>query len=174
MIARIKAHPELSKYIVAACCENGICAEIDPSIPKENVVIIKVDSYYNAKVKAEGIKVPPSPDCLIIRQCERGKGFGLAIVELKNAFTSDGFSVENLRAKFDTALNRFIKQDFKKPLMVEYITIDLFFVSRQEIYRRDASLKLRMLQNVSIPFGSRKLLIKPHMPNPMVLPCYTT
>jgi hypothetical protein len=168
MINRIKEHVELSKYVDDTCCENGICVSFDSSLSKDSYVIIKVDNYYNS-LNIE--KRPSSIDCLIIRQCING-GYGLTLVELKKINTGKGFELENMREKFTTTLNHFIKNQFKNPLDINYNDVKLFFVSNQEIYKRDLGLKMEVLMNVKFKFNEKTLMIRPEMPNPTIKNCY--
>jgi hypothetical protein len=168
MIKRIKEHAELSKYIEETCCENGICVSIDESVSIESYAIIKVDNYYNS-LNIE--KRPASIDCLIIRKC-LNSGYGLTLVELKNIKNTKGFMLENMKEKFSTTLNNFIKVQFKNPLDIDYNEVKLYFVSNQEKYKRDLGLKMEVLMNVKFKFNDKNLMIRPEMPNPTIKNCY--
>lgn len=106
MIEKIKKHPILAHYITDACCENDISVTFDDKLNADDYVIIKVDDYYNS-LNIE--KRPASVDCLIVRKCV-DNGYGLTLVELKNIRTTQGFEIDNLKEKFDTTLNDFIKK----------------------------------------------------------------
>ena len=168
MISKIKEHAELSNYVEDTCCENGICVSFDQGVESDSYAIIKVDNYYNSfNIEHR----PTSIDCLIIRECE-DKGYGLTLVELKKIDTGKGFEVKNMREKFSTTLYDFIKNKFKDPLDIEYSDIKLFFVSNQEIYKRDLGLKMEVLINVRFKFNERTLMIIPKMPTPTIKKCY--
>lgn len=168
MINSIKANAVLSEYIEDSCCENDVCVTFENDIDPNSYVIIKVDKYYNS-LNIE--KRPASIDCLIIRECV-GNGYGLTLVELKNIENSKGFDLNNMKSKFNTTLNDFIKIKFKNPLDIDYNEIKLFFVSNQEIYKRDLGLKMEVLMNVKFKFNERNLMIIPRMPNPTLKKCY--
>jgi len=168
MIKRIKSHPVLSKFIEDTCCENGICVTFANNISPSSYAIIKVDKYYNSKVT----KPPASIDCLIVRACIK-IGYGLTLVELKNIGQGSGFTIENMREKFETTLFDFIKKRFKKPLDIDYSDVKLYFVSKQELYRRDLGLKMEVLINTRFKFNNRTLMIIPLMPTPTIKNCYT-
>lgn len=168
MIETINSHNILSAYIEDTCFENGVCVSFEVDINPDSYTIIKVDKYYNS-LNIE--KRPPSIDCLIIRKC-LNNGYGLTLVELKNIETSKGFDLENMKSKFDTTLNDFIKNKFKNPLDIDYKEIKLFFVSKQEIYKRDLGLKMEVLMNVKFKFNDKQLMIIPRMPNPTIKKCY--
>jgi hypothetical protein len=168
MINSIKSNALLSEYIEDTCCENDVCVTFENDINPSSYVIIKVDKYYNS-LNIE--KRPASIDCLIIRECV-GKGFGMTLIELKNIENSKGFDLNNMKSKFNTTLNDFIKIKFKNPLDIDYNEIKLFFVSNQEIYKRDLGLKMEVLMNVKFKFNERNLMIIPRMPNPTLKKCY--
>ena len=168
MINIIKEHVELSNYIEDTCCENGVCVNFDENIPQDSYVILKVDNYYNS-LNIE--HRPASIDCLIIRKCEES-GYGMTLVELKNIETGRGFDVKNMTEKISTTLYDFIKNKFKNPLDIQYKDIKLYFVSNQEIYRRDLGLKMEVLINVRFKYDERTLMIIPRMPNPAIKKCY--
>ncbi len=168
MIRKIKTHSVLSNFVEDTCSENGICVTFDEGIAPDSYVIIKVDKYYNSLKVA---KRPASIDCLIVRECVRS-GFGLTLVELKNIGCSRGFDANNVKEKFETTLYDFIKKKFRDPLDIQYSEIKLFFVSKQEIYKRDMGLKMEFLINTRFKFNGCTLMINPIMPDPTIKKCY--
>lgn len=169
MITKIKNHPELSKYIEDTCCENGICVTFEENVDPNSYVIIKVDTFYNSQKL--GKQTPASIDCLIIRKC-LNKGYGLTLIELKNISSGQGFDLDNMKEKFTTTLENFIKERFRNPLDIDYSDIKLFFVSNQEIHKRDIGLKMEVLMNTRFKFNNKRLMINPKMPNPSIKNCY--
>lgn len=169
MIQKIKTHSALGKFVEDTCCENDICVSFDDNLLPTSYAIVKVDKYYNSLNLA---KTPASIDCLIIRECING-GFGLTLVELKSIETGQGFTLENMKEKFETVLYDFIKTKFNATFDIEYKEVRLYFVSRQEIYKRDLGLKMDMLINLRFPFNGKKLMITPHMPTPTIKNCYS-
>jgi len=73
MINKIRNHPQLKNFIAQTCAENNISADIAETIPAENVVILKVDQYYNSLNLGHLGKTPPSVDCLIVQKCADNK-----------------------------------------------------------------------------------------------------
>lgn len=142
MLSRIKKHPVLKEYIEDTCCENEVCVTVDDAVEKENVLILKVDTYYNSI--GLGLNTPASIDCFIIRKCLNG-GYGLTLVELKNIYNSQGFDLENMKRKFITTIDDFMKSRFRELLDLDYKDIKLYFVTNIDIYRRDIGLKLDIL-----------------------------
>jgi len=169
MIKKIKSHDILANFIEDTCCENEICVSFDDGIPASNYAIIKVDNYYNS---LNLVKTPASIDCLIIRKCIK-TGYGLTLVELKKNETGKGFEIKNMQEKFETTLYDFIKNRFKHLLDINYSEIKLFFVSRQEIHKRDLGLKMEVLINIKFKFDNRTLMINPKMPTPTIKNCYS-
>lgn len=164
MISKIRSESAISGFIEETCCENEICVTLDDI---DEFVIIKVDKYYNS-LNIE--KRPPSIDCLIIYKCKDSiNKYSATLVELKN---TNKFDLENLKGKFNTTINDFILTKFKNLLKLDFQKIDLFYVSTNEIYKRDISLKLEALMNVRFKYFDKKLMIKPFMPNPAIKNCY--
>ncbi len=170
MINRIKNHSILSSFLEDTCCENGISITFDESISTESYVIIQIDKYYNSL--RLGDNTPASIDCLIVRECIN-TGYGLTLVELKNIESGKGFEVRNMKEKFETTLFDFIKNKFRNPLDINYNEIKLYFVSKQEIYKRDIGLKMEVLINTRFEFNNKKLMITPRMPTPTIKNCYS-
>lgn len=168
MIDRVKKSTRLQPYVVEECSENGVCVTFSEDIHRDDYVIIKVDGYYNS-LNIE--KRPASPDCLIIRRCQNG-GYGLTLVELKDVSTSSSFTVENMREKFNTCFNDFIKKEFRELLDVDYKDVKIFFVSNIELYKRDMGLKLEVLINIKFKFNEKNYMIYPQMPSPTIKSCY--
>lgn len=168
MLNKIKTDAILSKFIEKDCCENDICVTFDKSIPADSYVIIKVDKFYNS-LKLE--EPPPSIDCLIIRKCINS-GYGITLVELKKIKTGKGLDIENIKGKFETTLFDFIKTRFSKILNKDFQEIKLYFVTRQEIYKRDLGLKMEVLINLKIKYDDKILMIIPKMPTPTIKNCY--
>lgn len=168
MISKIKKNKELLSYIEDTCCENGICVSFESSISKDDYVIIKVDKYYNSQNLAN---TPASVDCLIIQKCETVDSYSLVLAELKN-IRNTGFEIKNMREKFETTLNNFISNKFSEHLNLNYKSVKLYFVSKNEIYKRDVSLKLDVLMGIRFKFQNKNILIQPKMPNPTLKKCY--
>ncbi len=168
MIDRIKKHPELSKWIVADCCENGVCVSFSEDIDLGSVVILKVDDYYNS-LRIE--KRPKSIDCLIVRKC-KGLGFGLTLVELKDISSIGHYSVKDISDKFSNTLFDFIGREFKEELLRDFNDIKLYFVSNIEVHKRDLGLKMEALINLRFNFQGKRLMISPMMPTPTIKNCY--
>lgn len=168
MIESINSHDILNVFVENTCCENGVCVSFEDEIDPNSYVIIKVDKFYNS-LNIE--KRPASIDCLIIKKCVNS-GYGLILVELKDIHNSKGFDLDNLKSKFSTTLNHFIKSEFSNVLDIDYKEVKLFFVSKQEIYKRDLALKMEVLMNVKFKFNDKQLMIIPRMPNPTIKKCY--
>ena len=92
---------------------------------------------------------------------------------LKNIESGQGFNVDNMKEKFETTLFDFIKKRFKNQLDIHYSEIKLFFVSKQEIYKRDLGLKMDVLINIKFKYNDRVLMIRPEMPTPTIKNCYS-
>ena len=168
LFEKIKKHKELSKLIIEKCEENKICVDIDEKIDRKNVLILKPDNFYKSLNIAN---TPKSVDCLLILRCKE-RGYSMTLAELKNINSPDyGFSVTDLYQKFETIFNDFIPIKFEGILDERYRRIELYFVSKINIYKRDAGLSLKLSQK-KFTFNGKKYFIKPQMPTPAVKPCY--
>ena len=147
-IERVKQDPKLVPYICAQCEEKGIGVTIHPDLTTEQYVIVSIDAFYNAQ-KMDN--TPASADCLILQECGT-TGFCIFIVELKSQNTSNGLTVEQLRAKFETSWNDFIAVRFKEHFALPpntYRKLQCYLHSRIPIrYSQNArSLKLVALMS---------------------------
>lgn len=160
LLERIRADEALSKFIIPECCENNISVSISEEIQDANLLILKIDDYYNS-LNLE--RCPAAIDCLIIQKCE-DNSYSLTLVELKNITSAKGFTSENMKEKFDTCLNDFMAKRFKNYFNRDYKSLRLYFLSNIEIYRRTLGLKLEILIQYSFNWRGRKFMIDPRMP----------
>jgi hypothetical protein len=173
LLNKIYETEALQPFLSKTCCENEVCITFEEDLLQENYVVIKVDDYYNSQ--GLGKETPPSPDCLIIRRCEKS-GYGLTIAELKNISTASHFNVANLKAKFKTCFENFIQNRFAELLFIEYNNIELYFVSHIELYNkrdtRDLGLRLETLIDTRFKYNRKSYMIKLRMPHPTIKKCY--
>ena len=165
LFREIKENIDLSKIICEQCEDEGIGITIDPRIAQNDVLILKVDDFYNSLTIE---KRPPSPDCFILVQCESG-GFKLTIVELKNI---DIFTVNDIVQKFKTCLDDFMTIRFADYFDFDYQKIELILVSLKESYSRDRGLRASALMSKRFVFRGKRCMFTPHNPTPTVKPCY--
>lgn len=169
LLQKIRQDERLKPLLRDKCEDEGVCVEIDKSSAKDGYIILKLDSFYNT---TDFATPPPSPDCFIIQRCAGTDKYGITIVELKGIHNSDGFKVENMKAKFETCFQEFMLKDFKNYFNRDFTRIQLYFVSEIEIYRREAGLKMKVLENIRFTFRGQKCSIKPYKPTPAIKPCY--
>ncbi|MDX2069638.1 MAG: hypothetical protein SFV55_14515 [Haliscomenobacter sp.] len=165
MIEKIKEEPLLSRLLRDECEENEVCVTFDESIPKENYVILNIDEHY----RSIQLNRPPTPDCLIVQQCEDGT-YSLFVIELKKAAKPRGFKVDKLVAKFETCLNDFMANEFKDIFDQKFKRVQLFFVSNIDP-QTNKSLILKGLISRSINFQGANRPIVPKMPNYKIEKC---
>lgn len=175
LIDNIRESLVLQSYLRDICEDEGICVDINPVISSKDYIIIKVDDFYNSiDPKFLGLeKTPPSPDCLIILKCA-DNNYSLTIVELRNVQSSKGFTVKEIKEKFETCLNDFMLIRFKEYFDYSYKKINLFFVNKIELHRAseyEDNRKARILINESLYFRDKELKIKFKMPTPAINPC---
>lgn len=166
----------ISKYICETCAENDVQLLVDASIKASNLLIIKVDDFYNSEVKRPDC----SPDCLIIQRCK--DHFDIYIAELKNVKCSHGIKVADIEEKFITCLGDFMSERFGNYFHDQNITINhlkLYLISDPYHFKKNPNRQLRMqghkfdlLMAIRIPkFFGKHLYIEPKLPNPTVLLC---
>jgi len=160
----------LRDFIRERCEDEGLCVEIDPRINQKDVIILKVDDYYNSFAIE---KRPASPDCLIIVRCADNT-FSAIIVEMKNIDYSAGFTVENMKEKFETCLNDFMCKRFPRYFDREFKRITLYFLNKIELHRApayDDNLKTKILMNTQFDFRGRPCKIQLRFPTTAIKPC---
>lgn len=95
--------------------ENGVNVILDGDFYNENgklkqdvIANISVDTYYNSLGLGA---TPPSPDNLVV--IKRGETkYCIYIIELKNVTRTSTLKADNIKKKFDTAINDFMNQRF--------------------------------------------------------------
>jgi hypothetical protein len=152
-IERVKQDPALAPYICERCEEEGIGVTIHPDLTEDQYVIVSIDAFYEAQKMSN---TPASADCLILQECEN-IGFCIFVVELKSQNTSEGLTVQNLRAKFETSWNDFMALRFKEHFVLppqNYRKLRCYLHSRIPVrYSQKAqSLKLDALMRNPIEF----------------------
>ena len=179
LIESLKADAIISQYLCMECKENDISIDIDPTISANDIVIIKVDDYYNAHLHPQ----PKSPDCLIVQRCSENN-FMIYIVELRNIKSQEGFTIKEIEAKFNTCLDDFMSQRFGQYFHHEsctYKNIKLFFISDPYDFKNFPGKQLKMrghkldlLMAIRIPrYFDKYLFIDHKLPNPKINNCKT-
>ena len=177
LIKWLQDDPVISKYIRASCSENNIEVTISPEIDPSDILIIKVDAFYNEEIKNPE---DPSPDCLIIQKCPTH--FDIYIVELKNVCTPRNISQENILGKFITCLDNFMSERYGNYFHHEDVEINklkLFFISDPYDFKNHPERQLTMrghkfdlLNSIRIPrFFNKHLYIEPRIPSPTIRKC---
>lgn len=167
----------ISKYICKQCSENGIELIIDQEIDPNNLLIIKIDDYYNNEIRRN---CHCSPDCLVIQKCTNH--YDIYIVELRNIKDAQGFTVKEIEEKFITCLDNFMSERFGNYFHHVDININilkLFFISDPYHFKKNPfkqlymkGHKLDVLNSIRIPkFFNKHLYIEPRLPNPTVRLC---
>ena len=109
MIKTIRNNGKLNKYIKDTIEDAGIEVKVAPELCTEQYVGIKVDDYYNDQ-HLDG-ETPKSVDYIVPVDCECNS-YVLYILEFKNVNEPRNIINSEIRDKFDTAINRFLKNDF--------------------------------------------------------------
>ncbi len=114
LINNLRNHKELSHFIRDKCDDSkdskgNFKVIIDKSVKPKNILIIKVDLYFNKEISPN----PKGPDCLIIQRCAKNE-FDIYVVELKDVKRPKGIDKKNIQEKFINCYDLFIKKEFKK------------------------------------------------------------
>ena len=179
LIDLLKADPVISQYLCNECKEHEVSIEIDPKIIDNDILIIKIDDYYNKMEPL--ISRPKSPDCLIIQRCYENN-YILYIVELKNIKNQDGFTVKGIEEKFITCLDDFMSIRFANYFhnnSFYYKNIKLFFIADPYGFKKNPEMQLKMrghkldlLIAIRIPrYFGKHLFIDHKIPNPQINSC---
>lgn len=177
LLEKIKSNATLSKYLCDQCSENGISLQISNTITEDDFLIIKVDDYYNAEVHPS----PASPDCLIVQKCADGR-YLIYIVELKDIIDQHGFTLDNMKEKYNTCLDDFMGNRFGdvfhdynfiiKTIKLYFITDPYGFKEKPDKQLNMRGHKLDSLMAIRIPkYFNLHLYIEHRLPNPTILPC---
>ncbi|MDM8521956.1 hypothetical protein QUF80_01155 [Desulfococcaceae bacterium HSG8] len=185
MLDEILQDTELFALCRGECFENDICIEFDELLAEDRFLILKTDAYYSS---SRMHNPPPSLDCLIVVECETTPCYDFYLIEMKDISSPSGFEIENIRQKFATVIEDFLKNRFGHIFSNPTYCLNkfrLYFVSdacrikkkfrgiTQEAYRKkilgtkyEAFLSLKPFE-----FRGKKALIDPRLPNPMVEVC---
>ncbi len=169
LLRRIKENAVLSKFIRERCEENSICVEVDARVLREDYLILDVDKYYESLHQT----VSRTPDCLFIQRCQGG-GYALTIAELKKFDEAHRFESKDIE-KFKTCFDDFMTNKFGAIFDRDFKRIQLFFVSRVDVFGSenvDKSRMMRLLLSSRFDFRGKKYLITPYKPTPAIKPCY--
>ena len=127
LLELLKHDTSLNRYFCDFCAERGISVKIDSDIKEDDILIIRVDGYYNHLVKNPDC----SPDCLIIQRCDKNI-YNLYIIDLRNINSPDGFKIKEIKEKFITCLDDFMSNRFASlfhNLSFFYKNIFLLFIT---------------------------------------------
>ena len=182
MINRVKT--ELSSFVNLDCEENGICAQLDPTIGVDAYVVVKVDEFYNSG--AGGNPTPPSIDCLITVENDDNSYINY-LIELKN-IKKARFNISNIRDKFKTTLYDFMGtkyQDIYENSNYRIKDMKLYFVTDPHKFADNGIIgkgmpydKLRNLQGTKMErlllepplrYRGKIYQIKPYTPDPLII-----
>lgn len=183
LIAALKSDPLLAPFLKSACAERGMAATISPNIAPDDIVIISLDGYYNSPLGLTRHQpTPKSPDCLVVVKCHNGE-FLVVVVELRAIGSPRGFTPTEIRGKFLTCLNDFMRGVLGEHFNREDIVLQrprLLFVSDPYDQRRSAippsryNQTARMDALLTVPplrFDRYVLAIEPHVTDPLIRPC---
>ena len=185
LVAALKADTFLQPFIRPECDEpgRGFRVTISAELATDDVVIIKPDAYYNSPHGPR--PAPKSPDCLVVVRCETGE-FQVFLVELRDIRGPLGFSVEEIREKFNTCLHDFMEgvlgSHFNRA-DIRFSAIRLLFVTdpygqqqdqeRNNRFNRSTKMDALLALNSGRPFrfDGRRLGIEHHINDPAITRC---
>lgn len=127
MIQMIKQEARLKKYLYHEIEDAGISVAVDSKLSKDEYIGIKVDEYYMGLHRKV---IPKAVDFIVAVDCECDY-YALYVLELKNV--SSPSNTKEIHEKFDTAINRFMSEEFKEIFLndkVKYKEIFLYLVTK--------------------------------------------
>ena len=111
MIQQINQTDGLKKYITHEIEDAGLAVAVDSKLNLDEYIGIKVDDYYmGLHLRGE---TPKAVDFIVTVDCQCD-AYCLYILELKNVKSPKGYTTKDIIEKFETAIDRFIKEDFKE------------------------------------------------------------
>lgn len=170
LINDLRNDPLLEGCRTDSCCENNVCVNFDPTLSKEDYMVIKVDDFY------KGLKLantPKSTDCLIVQRCSTGH-FHVYVVELKNVKRKNELDPDAIRGKFHTCLFDFMSNQFREHFCREDydLKIELWLVAGRVRDGYTMNFELDFLLSIfAIPFNNQHHLVRGKDPNPLIRPC---
>lgn len=183
LVAALKNDPLLGPFLKSACVERGMAATISPNIAPEDIVIISPDGYYNSPLGLRRHRpTPKSPDCLVVVKCHTNE-FLIYVVELRDISSSKGFDLAEIRGKFLTCLNDFMRGVLGTHFNRQDIVLQcprLLFVADPYDQRQNPARNRRFNQPsrmdalLAVPplrFDRYILAIEPKYEDPLIEPC---
>lgn len=138
MIQRIRGNKALKPYLHQEIEDTGVAVEVEPSLTADDYVGIKVDDYYMG-LKLQG-ETPKAVDFIVPVDCGL-HWYALYILEMKD---TDSYTRKDIHEKFDTAMNRFLQEDFKDIFLDDryrYCSIKLYLVKKHKQAEKYSSYK---------------------------------
>jgi hypothetical protein len=184
MFDAILNDPDLFGLYRTACEENEVCIEFSEHLSEDKYIILKIDAYYNS---LRMHNPPPAIDCLIIVQCDTNPCYDFYLVELKNISSPKHFNTKEIRDKFQTTIEDFLKKRFAYIFLNPAYCINhfkLYFVSdacrikkrfpditQQEYKNKILGTKYEAISLMPFTFRGKIASISPLLPNPFVKEC---
>lgn len=107
---QIKDTDELKDYLSYQIEDAGLQVGVDPTLSEDEYIGIKVDDYYMGL--RLGGETPKAVDFIVSVDCQC-ECYNLYVLELKNVNSPQSYTTEEILEKFDTAIERFMKDEFK-------------------------------------------------------------
>lgn len=109
MIQTVKKDRKLNKYLHCTFEDSELQIDVEPTLSEKDYIGIKMDDYYMGQHL--GGETPKAVDFLVVVDCYC-KWYCLYIMELKHVKDPNKISTKDIFEKFDTAINRFMKDEF--------------------------------------------------------------
>lgn len=129
MLQQILQTKELQKYLTHEIADAGLQVDVDTALSKNQYIGIKVDEYYMGLHL--GNETPKVVDFIVSVDCECD-WYQLYVLELKNVSSPRQYTSESILEKFKTAVERFMKEDFKHIFLndkYKYKALKLYLVT---------------------------------------------
>lgn len=129
MIQQINSTNELKNCLTHKIADAGLEVAVDPLLSEPEFVGIKVDDYYMGLHL--GGETPKAVDFIVAVDCQCD-AYVLYILELKKVKSPKAYTTEEIIAKFETAIERFMKIEFSSIFLndkYKYKDVKLYLVT---------------------------------------------
>ena len=167
MIQQINQTDGLKKYITHEIEDAGLAVAVDSKLNLDEYIGIKVDDYYmGLHLRGE---TPKAVDFIVTVDCQCD-AYCLYILELKNVKSPKGYTTKDIIEKFETAIDRFIKEDFKEIFLnLGQKNYQSYIELLRKINQKDTLTNDWTLSNKLFKFQKRILRIEREIPpNPVI------
>ncbi len=181
LFEKILNNPSLFSILRSDCSENNMRVDFCEFLEEnfhDKVLILKIDDHYHSR---EMHNPPKSIDCIVLVKCDDGS-YTMYLIELRDISSPSGFTPKEIKEKFNTSVDKFLKNDFStvfqgenfKDIRAFFITGAYGYISQEKFDEssKTRGLKTEIFQSQSpYEFDGKYFMIEPKVPYPMIERC---